>query len=140
MSEQLLSCIHSFSNTLNASPQYLCQTFPNLYSLAIKEMFGRLLQRASFSSIRDNKMVDYSPTEETIGLFAETAKTIIAAVCSERFDPTPAYQTCRFCDYADLCGMKEGGGERIKWREENSVFAVSPGSQRNTIKKNLPIP
>jgi DNA helicase II / ATP-dependent DNA helicase PcrA len=81
----------------------------NLYTLAIKEMFGKLPQRASFYYIRDNKMVDYHPTEETVGLFAETAKTIIAAVCAERFDPTPAHQTCRFCDYADLCGMKEAG-------------------------------
>jgi hypothetical protein len=74
-------------------------------------MFGRLPQRASFSSIRDNKMVDHSPTEETIGLFAETTKSIISALCAERFDPTPAYQTCRFCDYADLCGMNEADGE-----------------------------
>jgi DNA helicase-2/ATP-dependent DNA helicase PcrA len=83
----------------------------NLYSLAIKEMFGKLPQRASFYYIRDNKMVDYYPTEETVGAFAETAKSIISAVCAERFDPTPSYQTCRFCDYADLCGMKEAGGE-----------------------------
>jgi hypothetical protein len=72
-------------------------------------MFGRLPQRASFSSIWDNKMIDHSPTEETIGLFAETAKSIFAAVCAGRFDPTPSYQTCRFCDYADLFGMKETG-------------------------------
>jgi DNA helicase-2/ATP-dependent DNA helicase PcrA len=83
----------------------------NLYSLAIKELFGKVPRRASFYYIRDNKMVDYYPTEETVGLFAETARTIIAAVCAERFDPTPGYQTCRNCDYADLCGMKEAGGE-----------------------------
>jgi hypothetical protein len=56
-------------------------------------------------------MIDHSPAEETIGLFAETAKSIISAVCAKRFDPTPSYQNCRFCDYADLCGMKEGGEE-----------------------------
>jgi len=83
----------------------------NLYSLAIREMFGKLPQRASFYYIRDNRMVDYFPTEETVGLFAETAKSIISAVCAERFGPTPSYQTCRFCDYADLCEKKEGGGE-----------------------------
>jgi hypothetical protein len=54
-------------------------------------------------------MVDYFPTEETIGAFSETAKSIISAVCAERFDPAPSYQTCRFCDYADLCGMNEAG-------------------------------
>ena len=83
----------------------------NLYCLAVKEMFGKLPQRASFYYIKENKMVDYFPTEETVGAFAETAKSIISAVCAERFDPTPAYQTCRFCDYADLCEKKEVGGE-----------------------------
>jgi len=83
----------------------------NLYSLAIKEMFGKLPKRASFYYIRDDKMVDYSPTEETVGAFAQTATSIISAVCAEQFGPTPSYQTCRSCDYADLCGMKEAGGE-----------------------------
>jgi len=83
----------------------------NLYCLAIKEMFGKLPARASFYYIKENKMVDYFPTEETVGAFAETAKSIISAVCSEQFDPTPAYQTCRFCDYADLCEKKEVSGE-----------------------------
>jgi hypothetical protein len=50
------------------------------------------------------------PIEETVGAFAETAKSIIAAVYAERFDPAPSYQTCRFCDYADLCGVKEAEG------------------------------
>jgi DNA helicase-2/ATP-dependent DNA helicase PcrA len=83
----------------------------NLYCLAVKEMFGKLPQRASFYYIKDDKMVDYFPTKESVETFAETAKSIIAAVCAERFDPTPAYQTCRFCDYADLCEKKEGGRE-----------------------------
>jgi DNA helicase-2/ATP-dependent DNA helicase PcrA len=83
----------------------------NLYSLAIKELFGKLPKRASFYYIKDDKMVDYFPTEETVGVFTESAKEIISAVCAERFDPAPSYQTCRFCDYADLCERKEAGGE-----------------------------
>jgi CRISPR/Cas system-associated exonuclease Cas4 (RecB family) len=74
-------------------------------------MFGKLPKRASFYYIKDDKMVDYVPTEETVGAFAETAKSIINAVCTERFSPTPSYQACRFCDYADLCERKEAGGE-----------------------------
>jgi hypothetical protein len=56
-------------------------------------------------------MIPHVPIEETIRACVETARTIISAVCAERFDPTPSYQTCRFCDYADLCGMKEAGGK-----------------------------
>ncbi|MDD1677477.1 MAG: ATP-dependent helicase [Methanomicrobiales archaeon] len=79
----------------------------NLYCVAIREMFGQLPQRASFYYIKEDKMVDYYPTEETIGAFEEVAKDIITAVCSEQFDPAPSYQNCRFCDYADLCEKME---------------------------------
>jgi DNA helicase-2/ATP-dependent DNA helicase PcrA len=62
----------------------------NLYCLTIKEMFGKLPQRASFYYIKDNKMVDYFPTEETIGAFTESIKEIIALVCAELFEATPS--------------------------------------------------
>ncbi len=65
----------------------------NLSSLAIKEMFGRLPQRASFYYIRDDKMVDYFPTEETVGVFTESTKEIISAVCAEQFEATTSFQT-----------------------------------------------
>ena len=52
-------------------------------------------------------MVDYFPTEETVGAFTDVAKTIITAVCSEQFGPTPSFQNCKFCDYSDLCEGKE---------------------------------
>ena len=87
----------------------LSDTQLNLYCLAIQEMFGKLPQRASFYYIKDNKMVDYFPTEETIGAFTESVKGIISAVCAERFEATPSFQTCKFCDYADLCEKKEVG-------------------------------
>jgi len=87
----------------------LTDTQLNLYCLAIREMFGKLPQRASFYFIKDNKMVDYFPTEETVSVFADSVKEIISAVCEEKFDPAPSFQTCRFCDYADLCEKKEAG-------------------------------
>jgi len=85
----------------------------NLYCLAIKEMYGKLPQRASFYYIKDNKMVDYFPTEETIGetigAFTGSVNKIISSVCAEQFGVTPSFQTCKFCDYADLCERKEVG-------------------------------
>jgi DNA helicase II / ATP-dependent DNA helicase PcrA len=92
-------------NTIRADIQM------NLYCLAVREMYGKLPVRASLYYIKDNKMIDYFPTEETIAAFEEAAKEIIAAVCAERFDPTPSFQNCRFCDYEDLCEAKEVGGE-----------------------------
>jgi DNA helicase II / ATP-dependent DNA helicase PcrA len=72
-------------------------------------MFWKLPQRASFYSIKDNKMVDYFPTEETIGAFTESVQEIITSVCAEQFEATPSFQTCKACDYKDLCERKEAG-------------------------------
>ncbi len=54
-------------------------------------------------------MVDYNPTEETVGAFEKAATAIIDAVCAEQFPPVPSFQGCRNCDYADLCGAQEAG-------------------------------
>jgi hypothetical protein len=45
-------------------------------------MSGKLLQRASFYYNKDDKMVDYFPTDETVGAFAETARsTFLRGLC-----------------------------------------------------------
>lgn len=82
----------------------------NLYCLGVRELYGKLPTRASLYYVKDDKMVDYFPTEETIAAFTDTAKSIITAVCNEQFPPTPGFQNCKYCDYADLCEGKENEG------------------------------
>jgi hypothetical protein len=65
----------------------------SLSCLAIREMFGKLPQRASFCSIKDNKRVDYFPTDETISAFTGSVQEIISSVCAEQFGATPSFQT-----------------------------------------------
>jgi len=78
----------------------------NLYSLAIREVYGKLPLKASLYYLRHNKIYDYGPTIESIGTFEARVVKLINAVCAEEFSPTPDYQTCKWCDYKDLC--KEG--------------------------------
>ena len=81
----------------------------NLYCLAIHERFGELPRRASLFFLRDNKLVDYRPDEESIAAFREKLGRMIEAVCAEEFGPTPSYSACMFCDYGPLCEEKEKG-------------------------------
>jgi aspartate/tyrosine/aromatic aminotransferase len=78
----------------------------NLYSLAIRELYGKLPVKASLYYLAPNKTYDYHPTVETIGTFDERVVNLIHAVCAEAFSHNPDYQTCRWCDYKDFC--KEG--------------------------------
>jgi DNA helicase-2/ATP-dependent DNA helicase PcrA len=75
----------------------------NLYSLAIRELYGRLPVRASLYYLGPDKAYDYRPTAESIGTFEDRVVALINAICAEEFSPTPDYQTCRWCDYRDLC-------------------------------------
>ncbi len=46
-------------------------------------------------------MVEISPEEREAVL--DRARGIIRSVEAMEFPATPDYNTCRFCDYADLC-------------------------------------
>jgi len=75
----------------------------NLYSLAIREIYGKLPVKASLYYLGPNKTYDYTPTLETIGTFEERVVNLIKSICAEEFSPRPDYQTCKWCDYKDFC-------------------------------------
>ncbi|NLL09620.1 MAG: PD-(D/E)XK nuclease family protein [Methanomicrobiales archaeon] len=83
----------------------------NIYAMAIQMMNGKLPKRASLVYLEEEgvKQVDYFPTEQSIGVFREKLDGLVQAIIDERFDPTPGYMECRFCDYGGLCTGKEKG-------------------------------
>jgi DNA helicase-2/ATP-dependent DNA helicase PcrA len=81
----------------------------NIYCIAVQEMYGKLPVRASFYYLKEDKMVDYVPDEESIAAFEERMEVMIAAVCAEEFPAKPSYMGCQRCDYVDLCEV----GERL---------------------------
>jgi len=81
----------------------------NMYAMALQMMNGKLPKRASLVYLEEEgvKQVDYFPTEQSIGVFREKLDGMVQAIMEERFDPTPGYMECRFCDYGGLCPGKE---------------------------------
>jgi len=79
----------------------------NLYSLAIRELYGKLPVKASLYYLGPDKTYDYTPTAESIGTFEDRVVNLIRAVCAEEFPPKPDYQTCKWCDYRDFCEERE---------------------------------
>lgn len=83
----------------------------NIYCMAVQEIYGKLPARASLYYLRDDRMIDYIPDEESIAKFRERVHGMIAAVCAEEFGARPSYMGCQRCDYTDLCeaaGRKGG--------------------------------
>jgi DNA helicase-2/ATP-dependent DNA helicase PcrA len=79
----------------------------NVYCLAILEKFGALPRRASLFYVKHEKMVDYFPDSVQLEKQKMRLTSMIDAVLLEQFPGSPAYQTCRFCDYEALCEEKE---------------------------------
>jgi len=42
-------------------------------------------------------------TSETIDTFEDRALGLINSVCADEFSPKPDFQSCKWCEYKDLC-------------------------------------
>jgi DNA helicase-2/ATP-dependent DNA helicase PcrA len=78
----------------------------NLYCLGVREMFGKIPVKASLFYLKDNKLVDYIPDNESINAFTERMSTLIKSIHAEQFVACPG-QACRYCDYGSLCDSQE---------------------------------
>lgn len=67
--------------------------------------------KASLFYLKDNRMIDYIPDDESIRAFSERRSRLIQAIHAEEFSVMPG-QTCRYCDYGTLCEVKKKGGGR----------------------------
>ncbi|WP_220681801.1 ATP-dependent helicase [Methanofollis formosanus] len=82
----------------------------NLYSLAVREIFGDLPERATFFFVREKKEWSYLPTEETVGAFRARVSADIEQIRAGAFPAVTGYG-CSRCDYRMLCEGTEGERE-----------------------------
>jgi len=79
----------------------------NLYALAIKEMFGKLPERATLLYLKDNNPINYQPTEDSVVAFAENLEQMLAKILAGEFPAQPDFMRCGWCPYGDLCESRE---------------------------------
>jgi DNA helicase-2/ATP-dependent DNA helicase PcrA len=79
----------------------------NLYAMAIRALYGKLPERASLFYLKDNKLIDYLPTDESITAFSQSLEQMIGKILSGEFPAQPDYQRCGWCPYVDLCESRE---------------------------------
>jgi ATP-dependent DNA helicase UvrD/PcrA len=74
-----------------------------IYALAVHEETGRLPAAVELRFLESGLAGRHQPTE---GDLLEAQAAILAAAAgirARRFDPTPGYQTCRYCPYNQIC-------------------------------------
>jgi DNA helicase-2/ATP-dependent DNA helicase PcrA len=74
-----------------------------MYALAQKEMTGCLPARVELRFLESGLTGGHVPTESDLAEAREAIETAAAGIRARRFDPTPGYQTCRYCAYNQIC-------------------------------------
>ena len=74
-----------------------------MYALAQKEMTGELPARVELRFLESGLAGRHKPTEEDLDEARAAIEAAAAGIRARRFDPTPGYQTCRYCAYNQTC-------------------------------------
>jgi len=74
-----------------------------MYALAQKEMTGKLPARVELRFLESGLAGRHKPTEKDLVEAREAIEAAAAGIRARRFDPTPGYQTCRYCAYNQIC-------------------------------------
>ena len=74
-----------------------------MYSLAWREMTGRLPQRVELRFIETHVTGRREPTEADLDDARKAVQEAAAGIRGRRFDATPSRQACRYCAYSQIC-------------------------------------
>jgi len=79
----------------------------SLYQLAAAEKWGIEDARGAYWYVLDDKKVPVSQSAETLGSVRARVAEVAKGIREQQFDPTPSFQTCKYCDFRDLCPAVE---------------------------------
>jgi DNA helicase-2/ATP-dependent DNA helicase PcrA len=74
-----------------------------MYSLAWREMTGRLPQRVELRFIETHVTGARESTEADLDVARVAVEEAAAGIRARRFDATPSRQACRYCAYSQIC-------------------------------------
>jgi len=74
-----------------------------IYALAVQLATGRMPARVELRFLESGLAGRYRPTEADLVEAREAIAAAGAGIRARRFDPTPGYQTCRYCPYNQIC-------------------------------------
>ena len=75
----------------------------DIYALAHLRTTARLPDRVELRFLESGLTGGHVPTESDLAEAREAIETAAAGIRARRFDPTPGYQTCRYCAYNQIC-------------------------------------
>jgi DNA helicase-2/ATP-dependent DNA helicase PcrA len=74
-----------------------------IYALALREMTGRLPAQVELRFLESGLAGRHRPTDVDLAAARAAIEAAAAGIRARRFAATPAYQTCRYCPYNQVC-------------------------------------
>jgi DNA helicase-2/ATP-dependent DNA helicase PcrA len=74
-----------------------------IYALAWKAMTSRLPARVELSFLESGLVGRHRPTEADLAEARAAIEAAARGIRQRSFEPTPGYQTCRYCSYNQIC-------------------------------------
>ncbi len=74
-----------------------------IYTLAWKEMFGRLPEQVELRFLEPGLAGTHTPTAEDLAEAEAAIHAAAAGIRAREFTATPSYQVCRYCAYNQIC-------------------------------------
>jgi DNA helicase-2/ATP-dependent DNA helicase PcrA len=79
----------------------------SLYQMGARESWKLESSSQSYYYVLDDEKVPVTPTDEDVLRIEQTATDVAEGIIAQRFDPTPSYAACRFCDFQLICPAVE---------------------------------
>jgi len=79
----------------------------NIYAMGVEKVYGKLPKKASLFYIREEKIIPYEIDSAQVEKVKSDIVGYVNNILDEKFEATPSYKACRYCDYWDLCDEKE---------------------------------
>jgi DNA helicase-2/ATP-dependent DNA helicase PcrA len=74
-----------------------------MYSLAYKEMFGKIPDRVELHFLEHNLIGSTKSTQKELDEAVKNIDDSAYGIRNAIYDPTPGYNTCRYCAYNEVC-------------------------------------
>jgi DNA helicase II / ATP-dependent DNA helicase PcrA len=74
-----------------------------MYSVAWREMTGRLPQRVELRFIESNVTGSYTPTDKDAREAIDAVQAAADGIRARRFEAKPSHMACRYCAYSQIC-------------------------------------
>jgi DNA helicase II / ATP-dependent DNA helicase PcrA len=78
-----------------------------LYQMGARESWRLPAAAQSYLYVLEGEKVPVSPSEEELERVRRTVAEVAEGILEQRFDPTPSYEICSFCDYRIACPAAE---------------------------------